>query len=271
MVIGIFVLILKLNKFTKENLFINSNHKVVVSPLITPSISVMLSPSVTPSVSMTPSNDAVSEASNEESDTPEDTPSSNSSNDKTDPWKLEPIDKNYKNFFKNDLFIGDSITDGMSAYEYIDEANVCGKLGLSLLSAKGQVDKAKIDNPKNIFILIGMNDLCEVSLGSEKYVNQYLEFIHYLKNKYPSSNIYVQSILPIASKAADEYPYLNNERINEFNNALKTMTVQENIQYLDINLLINSDTAYLYEQDGEHFKGQFYPVWLNYIENNISQ
>lgn len=187
----------------------------------------------------------------------------------SDTSKQTTIDKNYKNFFKDDLFVGDSITDELPSYQLINRANACSKIGLTLSKAKAQIDTAQISEPRNIYILMGLNDLTEDTLTTKTYINQYIDVVNYLKNKYPNSKIYIQSILPVMDKATAKAPYLNNQRIGEFNNALKSMTKQENIIYIDLSSLIDITDETSFESDGEHPNYKFCPVWLNYIENCV--
>lgn len=234
-------------------------------PSITPSTLVTTTPSITPSPS--PVSNTSGDSNNKEADKQASVAGIKdySEND----VKLSAIDENYKNFYKNDLFIGDSITDELSSDDLLDDINVCSKLGLNLLKAKAQIDTANISNPRNIYILLGLNDLTEDTLTTETFTSQYTDMINYLKNKYPNSKIYVQSILPVTAEATEKTPCINNERIGEFNIALKNMTVQENIMYMDLTSLIDTTNSETFESDGEHPNYKFDPVWLTYIENNI--
>lgn len=233
----------------------------VVSPTITPSPSTEVIPSATPSPSVAPDTSNGSSTEGTQVSKPVD---ENGSTPKT-----EPINKNYKEFFKNDLFIGDSITDELSSDDLLNEANVCSKLGLTLLKAKTQIDKAAISSPENIYVLLGLNDLTEETLTAENYVSQYTEVINYLKSKYPGSKIYVQSVLPVTAKATEKTPYLNNERIGEFNSALKNMASQESVAYVDLTTLVDINNTSSFESDGEHPNYKFHPIWLAYLENIV--
>ncbi|MCY6484122.1 GDSL-type esterase/lipase family protein [Clostridium aestuarii] len=173
-----------------------------------------------------------------------------------------------KVFFKDSVFFGDSITDSLSFYEILDESNVVGIIGILLSKAHTKIDKLVEKNPKNIFILLGANDL-EDDISVNYFVDKYKELIHSIKQKLPDSKVYIQSILPVSEKVKEKKPLLNNLRINKFNEAIKNMTKEENINFIDLTSILKNTDKNLYEPDGVHVKYQFYKLWLNYLKNNI--
>lgn len=179
------------------------------------------------------------------------------------------INTNYSQFFKEDVFIGDSITQGISDYDFLNEENVYAKLGISLMQVDAQIAKAKKIQPQKIFLLLGANDIEYEGTTPGVFKERYRNVICKIKTSMPNTKIYVQSILPVLPNAAKNNPLVNNTRIGQFNNAIASMASEENITYLNIASLINNSNKNLYEPDGEHFKCKFYNLWLNYIEANI--
>lgn len=175
--------------------------------------------------------------------------------------------RDYKSIFNGDVFVGDSISDGLAYYDLIDSSNVIAKLGFTLLKAENEVDKIASLKPKNIYILFGANDM-DAKLSSEMFTQRYEKFIKNIKAKSPNSKIYIQSILPVSDKAVKSKPYLNSARINEFNNALKKMAKKEDINYVNVASVLKDANVDLHEGDGIHFKYQFYILWLNYLADN---
>ena len=172
----------------------------------------------------------------------------------------------YKEVFKEDLFLGDSITDSLSFYEFIDESHVVAKFGLTSKKAKDEIEGIVKVNPKNIFIMFGMNDIL-TGEDSNQFANKYAELIHDIKEKLPDSNIYIQSILLVDPKVKNKKPLLTNENIEDFNQALMDMTKDENIEYLNIRTILE-DNGDLLEPDGIHVKYKFYELWLDYLIEN---
>lgn len=179
-----------------------------------------------------------------------------------------PTNSDYKTSFKDGLFFGDSITEGLSFYEYLNEANVISSMGITLYKAPAELDKVTLSHPKNIFLLFGINDIDGV-MTDEKFISEYTTFIHAIRSKFPAAKIYVQSILPVTADATKKKPALTNARIEDLNADLSKLAKQEKISYLDIAAVTKNAPASLYEPDGIHFKSSFYPMWLNYILTHI--
>ena len=172
----------------------------------------------------------------------------------------------YNELFQNDLFLGDSITDSLSFYELIDESNVIAKLGFTTKKALEETDKIINKNPNNIYILFGMNDILSFK-DKEKFIIYYKDLINTIHSGLPEAKIYVQSILPVSSEVEGKKPFLNNENIDIFNQALRDMAAEENIEYLNIREILENNMDLL-EPDGIHVKYNFYELWLDYLTKN---
>ncbi|BDR67313.1 hypothetical protein K144312032_15410 [Clostridium tetani] len=189
---------------------------------------------------------------------------SNSSGTSTEKSKT----KNYKEFFKNDVFMGDSISEALIYYEFLDEKNVCAKKAININNAKNEVGKISIKNPRNIYMLYGVNDM-DNTVPSKWFIDHYRTLIHKVKEKFPNSKIYVQSVLPVLPMVQKRKPTMTNSYINECNTGLMKMAREENVNFLNIKSMLNENNRDLYEGDGIHFKPKFYPVWLSYIINKV--
>jgi Lysophospholipase L1 and related esterases len=170
----------------------------------------------------------------------------------------------YNKLFTNDVFLGDSITKGLSAYHILDEAKVYAEVGIGTKKAKELVDLAAKQNPKRIFIMIGINDVGSYTTG--QFANYYSSLINSVKTKCPNAKIYVQTILPVSGQATQKNPSLSNSRINEFNSAILQISKNENVGFINTSALVNEN---FYARDGIHYKPTFYPNWLNFLKNNV--
>ena len=176
--------------------------------------------------------------------------------------------KNNKDFFRNDVFMGDSIIEALGEYEFIDEKNICAKKGININKTKDEVNKISIKNPRNIYILYGVNDM-DNTVPSKWFIDNYKTLIHKVKEKFPNSKIYVQSVMPVLPVAEKKKPTMTNSYINQCNEGLMKMAREENVGFLNIRSVLNEGNRKLYEDDGIHFTANFYPVMLNYIKNNV--
>lgn len=173
-----------------------------------------------------------------------------------------------KNVLNESMFLGDSITESISFYDFLDESRVVGIKGLSIYNAKNYLNSIVKSEPQYLFILLGSNDL-EGGMGSKDFKKHYKNLIEIIKSKSPNTNIYVQSILPVKKSVEDKQPNFSVNRVNSFNEALIELAEEEKIKYLDISTILDSSNKDLYEPDGIHFKYNFYELWTNFIKNNV--
>ncbi|WP_186429104.1 GDSL-type esterase/lipase family protein [Clostridium sp. BSD9I1] len=172
-----------------------------------------------------------------------------------------------KAYFNTSMFLGDSITEGMWYYGALDTAHVIAKKGLSVFHATNEVTKLTASNPKDIYILLGNNDLVDKNLTPERFTTQYGVLIDSIKSKVPNTKIHVLSILPVTQAAEQKNSAFANSRINTFNSALANLASQKGADYINARSVVDSNPS-LHEQDGIHYKASFYNVLLDYIRQH---
>ena len=173
----------------------------------------------------------------------------------------------YKEYFKEDLFIGDSITEELKYYKFLYDNNVFSKIGLNTDTLRKLIPDEDFGiEPKNIYLMMGLNDSVFVKT-EEKFKERYLAMLDALQTKFPDTKIYLQAIFPV-SKALDEKEdaRVNNTKINSFNEVIKTIASERGLNYLDFSYLLNENEDY-FEPDGMHLKSKFHKVWLNEVKN----
>lgn len=173
----------------------------------------------------------------------------------------------YKEFFKNDLFIGDSITEELKYYKFLYDKNVFSKIGLNTDSLRKLLGSEKFDiNPKNIYLMMGLNDSVFVK-DADLFRKRYEAMLDALQEKFPDSKIFLQGIFPVSKELDDkEDARVNNAKINSFNEVIKSVADERNLKYLDFSKLLNENQDY-FEPDGMHLTSKFHKIWLNEIKN----
>lgn len=172
----------------------------------------------------------------------------------------------FKKYYKDTVFFGDSITEFISAAEILSDNSVVATKGRNVITAKEDVKKLKAINPERIIMLFGMNDAGIFAKPSD-FKNKYIELISEIKTELPKTQIYVQSPLPVQSKAANSSNRLTKDYIAQLREAAKEAAQEEGVNYVDITSLV-ADEKY-FEQDGIHFVYDFYPRLLKYLINTI--
>ena len=181
-----------------------------------------------------------------------------------------------ESYFDDAIFIGDSLTDGLAAYELLPREQVLADTGINpqtiltreCISQDG-TDKTVLDaaaalSPAKIYIMLGANGVA--FLNFEDIVDWYGQLIDGLREEHPDSEIYVQSVLPVTREREDDT--LNNARITELNGLLQEMAADKGVFYLSVNEAIADEEGFLptdLSADGMHFGTTVYEEWLQYL------
>lgn len=162
------------------------------------------------------------------------------------------------------VFVGDSLTDYCEWNELLNNNNVINR-GIGADTTQGVLNRLDIiisENPKKLFVLIGVNDIIQ-NVNLDTIVNNYDKIIRTTKEKSPQTKIYIQSCLPI-----NEPMRKNSESVNKnitlLNNELVKISRKYNSEFIDLySSLLDKDGQLKsdYTIDGLHLNGQGYEVW----------
>lgn len=167
--------------------------------------------------------------------------------------------------FADSLVIGDSITQGLSEYGVLDQANVQADRGTGVSDGDNDklaehIAKAKEMKPSVLFLAYGMNDVGAQNGDVAGFVKAYKTVIKDLKKSLPDTRIYVNSVLPAAQSAIDQNAVY--AKIPEFNEKLKKLCEKENVTFIDNTELVKQE---YYASDGIHMSPAYYKEWVNHM------
>lgn len=169
-------------------------------------------------------------------------------------------DVQIKQVFQGTVIVGDSITESIAEYGFLDTSIVVAKLGLRIDAADEQISTAISLNPSVFFLSFGANDLEIYNGDSSAFIAAYKEKIDQIKAALPETPIYINSILPIQQSAIDQNPAL--AYYDSFNQALASFCEESGCTFIDDSFLVDEN---MYEPDGEHMVYSYYPKWLTYM------
>lgn len=164
--------------------------------------------------------------------------------------------RSYKEKFASSVVMGDSITEGFSEYDVLNASSVVSKIGVHLNELDEQVQQVKELDPQVIFLAYGMNDVISTAGDTDQFLEEYETLVDQLREEVPNAHIYVNSIFPVTDSAVKKEPEL--AQISEYNTALKGMCDEMQVGFIDNTELVKDQ---YYEEDGVHFKAEFYPIW----------
>lgn len=171
----------------------------------------------------------------------------------------------YMKRFNGSVVIGDSLTEGLTAYGYLSDDQVFCKIGASVMHGSDLFTSAARTYPKNAFFAFGMNDLGNYNGNPEPFIKQYTALLKEFHKISPKTKIYVCSISKPSDKTLKKRKVLQN--YSKFNTAIAKMCGSSSLSdvqpvYIDITGILEEHSN-LYAGDGIHAQPSYYPYWLN--------
>ena len=185
-------------------------------------------------------------------------------------------------YFRDALFIGDSVTQGFGAYpQYQDWMRVCAYKGIGpqnvLQNMVGQrPDGTAIEmwddiktqqDVANIYVLFGANAL--LMQTDEAFLKYYGDLLDRLGEQFPGVPVYVQSLTPTTLEYGQKRPALARDHLRSVNEAVAQLAVSRGMYYVDLWEVLADEEGYLRADlsgDGLHLHdGSKYRPWLDYL------
>ena len=174
---------------------------------------------------------------------------------------LNSSSKDYKTYFNDSVFWGDSISEGFTAYDVLNDNEVVAVKGKTVDMAQKDINIIVAKNPSKLYLLFGMNDLENYS-DINDFKKAYENLLKNVSSKLENTRIYIMSTMYVNSKASSRQPALSRDRVAKANGYIKEICRENEYTYVDITDIYDNNPS-LYEQDGIHAVGKFYPIWLN--------
>lgn len=238
---------------------------------------------------VTQSSEDSQQSSSETTEETQEIPSDNDDNGVNNPVALS--DSVGMEYFKSCLFIGDSVSLGLSTYQKLEPQNVFASKGMNISKVNTEklvkdigvyyVDKTALEaveeaKPENIYIMLGSNGIAWLS--NEYMIGKYSEFIDNLKQISPDSNIYILSIPPVTEgreNFAKEDGPIQNSDIDSYNSELLKMANDKEVYFVDLNTALKNNEGKLdtdmAQKDGLHFQSSTYDIMLEYIMTHVAK
>lgn len=165
------------------------------------------------------------------------------------------------------LFVGNSLTQRFDTDRWFGKPNIKNRgIGLDKTTdILDRLDEIVESNPAMILLMIGINDLPSDQLDT--IVTHYRDILQTIKTSSPTTQVVVQSILPIV--ADSDHPA--NKQVNILNPQLQVLAHEFDYRYLDIHSTIvnQPDFEKLYLNDKVHLNEQGYQLWVNILNDSI--
>lgn len=167
------------------------------------------------------------------------------------------------------VFLGDSLTFRTEWSELFPEKNVINR-GIGGDTTEGVLDRLApviAAKPKQIFLLIGVNDLKSHSISET--LKNYSMIINRIQAGSPNTEIFIQSLLPINNNKYGKI--LTNDKIKDMNKELRSLAKNSQVHYIDLysSFARNDQLPEEYTVDGIHLTGKGYILWRESIKEYV--
>ena len=190
--------------------------------------------------------------------------------------------ENDNEFDSTVAFIGDSRTQGFIMYNGLKEVQDYSYIGLMVDTAVTKkfvktddgnkitlLEDMKNKNIKKVYIMLGVNELGWSY--PEVFKLKYGELIDSIREVKPDCKIYLQSIIPVTKSKSNSYDIYNNSKIAKYNEYIKEVAKDKNVNYLDVKSVMVDSEGNLPESastDGIHIGKNYCEKWLEYLKRN---
>ena len=191
--------------------------------------------------------------------------------------KSAPVEDTY---FEDVAFLGDSRTEGFKLYSGLKTGTYYHAVGATVESVftkpvdtpNGELpllDAMKTADYSKIYIMLGVNELGWSK--TETFREQYFKVIERLQTDHPDADLVIQSILPVSSRQDAKGSYVNNERINTYNEILFDLAEETGCFYLNVAEAVVDESNCLraeWNSDGVHLNIKGCQAWLEYLRTH---
>ena len=228
------------------------------------------------------SQEDVSSLPEESSEIPESSLPESSEEPAVDPYLGAPVPESEaaeETYFDDAIFVGDSLTYGLGAYQVLDAGRVAAHTGINpqtiLTSACIEqpdgtsvtvLEAVKAAAPHKVYVMLGSNGVAFLSQST--IIEYYGQLLDQLREALPDAIFYVQSVLPVTHEKESGDSRYANSKIDALNEALLELATEKGVYYVNVAEAIKDENGCLPAEvstDGMHFGVGTYRKWVEYL------
>lgn len=189
-----------------------------------------------------------------------------------------PVEDSY---FDDAVFLGDSRTEGFHLYSGLKTGQYLYAVGATVQSVftkatektgHGKVpllDALDALDFSKVYIMLGVNELGWPKTA--QFHDQYVQVVDRIRDGHPGADIILQSLPPVSAKQEAKGSYVNNRRIEEFNEVIRQVAEETGCIYLDVAEAVTGEDGCLPADettDGVHLNTKGCGKWLEYLKDH---
>jgi hypothetical protein len=201
-------------------------------------------------------------------------------------------------YFDDACFIGHSLVVGMQTFFYLDNASYYAVNGISAskmltyddfdldsthededgeeVRDTGTLEQALEEKDfGKVYIMLGTNELSSAAGDVAAYYNAMTQLVAMVQRLQPGAVVYLISVTPVSRECSTaEDSRFTRENVVLFNNRLRQVATEQNVNYLDVFSLLCDSQGYLPEDastaDGIHILSAQYGTVKSYLKTHTA-
>lgn len=185
-------------------------------------------------------------------------------------------------YFDGAVFLGDSRTEGLALYSGLKTGHFYTAVGATVESVFSKknfeteggekvplLDAAAAQECDKVYIMLGINELGWSK--AKTFHDQYAKLIDRVREDHPEAKIVLQSIPPVSARQEAKKTYVNNARISDYNEIIRTLAEEKQCYFLDVAACLTGEDGLLPKDlnfDGIHLNPAGCKIWLNYLRTH---
>ena len=185
-------------------------------------------------------------------------------------------------YFADAAFLGDSRTEGFYLYSGLKEGDYFYAVGATVESVftkkvwGPEENKVPLLDAMNteaaygkIYVMLGVNELGWSKV--EVFREQYTKVIERLREDHPGAEIIIQSVFPVSARQEAKKTYVNNARIQAYNEVIMAMAEELDCAYVNMSEAVVGEDGCLRSDltsDGVHLNIKGCKLWLEYLKTH---
>lgn len=176
--------------------------------------------------------------------------------------KLKDGQTTYRKVFKDVYIVGDSLMNGLEAYNILNSNRLITQVSASLYHLSGNVKKIVKASPQVVILHYGVNMISTNKNQLNNFISMYTKLIKQIQKGSPDTRIIISGLFPVDTDIARAKRFT---KIDAYNKALKKMCGELKVEFLDSSSVLK-DHPECYGSDGIHLSKAFYEkYWLRFI------
>lgn len=176
----------------------------------------------------------------------------------------------YRKVLKNVYIAGDSLMEGLEAYDILNSNHIFAQVSASLSHLEENFDKIVSIRPPVLILHYGLNMIAEDEAHLNTFIQKYTSIIERLQKKLPDTRIVISLLFPVDRSVAKAPRF---GAIKNYNKRLREMCETLGIEALDSAPAFQENgsfTTRYYGADGIHLSASFYRnVWLKHVIRSL--